>query len=98
MVAAPTAAQVVEATEARDKETFALDAYMSRIAYMTQYRADLDKLDAFLDGSWVVEFPDGSTVIDSPKIDNMVMSKIQETGDLSGGPVAAIRREPIHRR
>ena len=97
-MAVPTAAQVVEATEARDKETFALDAYMSRIAYMTQYRADLDKLDAFLDGSWVVEFPDGSTVIDSPKIENMVMSKIQDTGDLSGGPLPAIRVEPINER
>src|SRR6266542_972448 len=77
---------------------FVLDAYQTRREYLTEYITDLNKLDAFRDGQSVVTFPDGSQVVDTPKIENMVLSKIDDTGNLSGGTLPSIRVEPINDR
>lgn len=97
-MAAPTAREVVEAAEARRYEDFILDAYQTRREYLADYVARLDRLDSFLDGDWAVEFPDGRVVRDKPKIENGVLTKIEDTGMLAGNSVPTIRITPRNQR
>src|SRR3990167_3087219 len=89
---------VIEAAEARRMEDFITSTYSSRREYMTEYMSKLDRVDDFLDGRWVVEFGDGRKVVDSPKIENDALTKIEDTGLLAGNIIPSISVEPLHER
>lgn len=98
MPAKPEPIEIVEAAEARRYEDFILDAYQTRREYLMDYVARLEKLDAFLDGDWAVEFPDGRVIRDKPKIENGVLTKIEDTGTLAGNTIPTIRVTPRNER
>lgn len=94
----PTPEQVAEARVARLTEDYILDGYMARRDYLSEYVARQQKTDSFIAGDWAVEFPDGRVVHDKPKIENAVISKIEDTGGLTGNGLPTIRVEPRDER
>lgn len=97
-MAKPSVREVIEATEARKLEDYVLDAAATRREYLTEFHSRQRKLDAFIGGDWPVEFPDGRIVRDRPKIENRVVTKIEDTGKLAGTQVPSIHVEPLDKR
>src|ERR1051326_7790687 len=94
----PTPRDVIEARESRKYEEFILDAWSTRREYLNEWHSRLRKLDAFIIGDWSVEFPDGRIIRDRPKIENRVLTKIEDTGTEAGNSLPTIRVEPINER
>ncbi len=88
--------EVVEQAQLHRIEDFILDAYTQRRTYLGDYFERIAKLDAFTEGIWSVQMPDNKVVIDSPKIEDRVLSKLEDTGYLAGQIVPSIMVKPLN--
>lgn len=73
-----------------------LDAYTQRRTYLGDYYERIAKLDQFTDGIWSVQMPDNRVVTDTPKIEDRVLSKLEDTGYLAGQIMPAIICKPLN--
>ena len=85
--------QLRKAARVRQEEDYILDAWSERRVAWRDWRDRVDRLDAFIRGDWVVEFPDGRTVGDKPKIENRVLTGIEDTARLAGSFLPTLRVE-----
>lgn len=77
-------------------EDFVLDAYTQRRTYLGDYYERIANLDQFVAGHWSVQMPDNRVVEDSPKIEDRVLSKLEDTGYLAGQIVPSVTVQPIN--
>lgn len=89
---------VIDAAEARRMEEYITSVYSQRREYMTEYQERLVVLDEFMDGKWVIEFPDGRKVVDKPKTENRALRKLEDTGNLAGNMLPTIMVESTNER
>lgn len=92
----PDAKEYVEAAQLHRTEEFVLDAYTQRRAYLSDYYDRIAKLDNFVEGIWSVTMPNGETITDTPKIEDRVLSKLEDTGYLAGQIVPSVMVQPIN--
>jgi hypothetical protein len=90
--------EVVEAAETRRYEHFILDAYQQRRDSMSDYYANLRKLDSFIDGDWTLELPNGRVLRTKPVIENRILSKVEDTGYQASEYLPTISVHPLDER
>lgn len=93
-----TPKQVLGADESRRLEDFVVSTYSSRREYANDYLKRLENLSDFLDGHWRIEFPDGRVIVDTPKIENTALTKIEDTGYLAGNIIPNLSVQARHER
>lgn len=81
------------ALDARQTETFVTDVYMSRQTSWRDWKKRQAAVEDIIDGKWSVTFPDGSVKVQTPLIENLVVSGIEDTARLAGSVFPTLRVE-----
>src|SRR3990167_3981226 len=90
----PSAQELLLSLDERQSETFTLDALYSRMDSWRTRRDKIAKVDAFLDGDWTVEYPDGTKRVKRPLVENLPRTTTEDYARKCAEFLPTLRVEP----
>lgn len=90
---APTPNELLRAWEARRDEQWYVESFYNRMDSYENWRGEWQRFDSFLRGEWFIEYPDGTTVQEKPRIENRVRTIIEDKAKLAAQTFPTMRVE-----